>query len=408
LLSSTKYFQSAFVPGRTNINSPPLAIPARWQQLFLHSLMTDILKLKDKYLTTLFLKSYNNYSQGYSEEKLCRLLNISVDESENLKNYLRSKGLIEKMRYKGDSDIILTTEGFDYCLNYREGKTIKRISFTRATIDFAYYYHIIDEKGNTSERYTIVISISDILSAMWGLELNELEKALLLIARDKIAEKLIDDTLNKFEEIVLLTNNSPAKFPYNIKYLVNVSDAEYEVEIEGKPLNQIVSENKLAASIIQIRDTINAIFYKQNSVKLLLLDEERNLLDFFRPANTEEEFSHRVASLGQVSRNLNVEILRKLTGISDTNVRSVQLLNHLLVKLGTENKEIVDILKFLGRIRQGYPIHTDIAGVIEGLSYFSIAYPIEDYESSWGILLSSYLKALTELNKIFMQVYLAK
>lgn len=379
--------------------------------------MIDILKLKDKYLTTLFLKSHNNYSQGYSEEKLCRLLNISVEESENLKNYLRSKGLIEKIRHKGDSDIILTTEGFDYCLNYREGKTIKRISFThsqyllptsRATIDFAYNYHIIDEKGNTSEPYTIVISISDILSAMWGLELNELEKALLLIARDKITEKLIDDTLNKFEEIVLLTNNSPAKFPYNIKYLVNVSEAEYEVEIEGKPLNQIVSENKLAASIIQIRDTINAIFYKQNNVKLLLLDEERNLLDFFRPANTEEEFSHRVASLAQVSRNLNVEILRKLTGITDTNVKSVQLLNHLLVKLGKENKEIVDILKFLGRIRQGYPIHTDIAGVIEGLSYFNIAYPIEDYESSWGILLSSYLKALTELNKIFMQVYLAK
>ena len=379
--------------------------------------MIDILKLKDKYLATLFLKSHNNYSQGYSEEKLCRLLNISVAESENLKNYLRSKGLIEKMRHKGDSDIVLTTEGFDYCLNYREGKTIKRISFThsqfllptsRATIDFAYYYHIIDEKGNTSEPYTIVISISDILSAMWGLELNELEKALLLIARDKITEKLIDDTLNKFEEIVLLTNNSPAKFPYNIKYLVNISDAEYEVEIEGKPLNQIVSENKLAASIIQIRDTINAIFYKQNNIKLLLLDEERNLLDFFRPANTEEEFSHRVASLGQISRNLNVEILRKISGISDTNVKSVQLLNHFLVKLGKENKEIISILKYLGRIRQGYPIHTDIAGVIEGLSYFNIPYPIDDYELSWGILLSNYLKALTELNKIFMQVYLAK
>lgn len=379
--------------------------------------MIDIIKLKDRYLATLFLKSHNNYSQGYDEEKLCRLLNISVEESKNLKNYLRSKGLLEKMRHKSDTDIVLTTEGFDYCLNYREGKIIKVIRFThgqyllptsRATIDFAYYYHIIDEKGNTSEPYKIVISISDILSAMWGLELNDLEKALLLIAKDKIAEKLIDDTLNKFEEIVLLTNNSPAKFPYNTKYLISASDAEYEVEIEGKPLSQNVSENKLAASIIQTRDTINAIFYKQNNVKLLLLDEERNLLDFFRPANTEEEFSHRIASLGQVSRNLNIEVLRKLTGVNDTNVKSVQLLNHLLIKLGKENKEIVDIFKFLGRIRQGYPIHTDIAGVIEGLSYFKITYPIEDYESSWGILLSSYLKALTELNKIFMSVYLAK
>jgi hypothetical protein len=83
-------------------------------------------------------------------------------------------------------------------------------------------------------------------------------------------------------------------------------------------------------------------------------------------------------------------------------------LNHLLIKLGKENKAIIDILKFLGRIRQGYPVHTDIAGVIEGLSYFSIDYPIENYEISWEILLTNYLKALSELNKIFMQVYLAK
>ena len=122
--------------------------------------MLDILKFKDKYLATLSLKSHNSYAQGYNEEKLCRLLNISVEESENLKNYLRAKGLIEKIRYKSDSDIILTTEGFDYCLNHREGKVIKIIRFThskyllptsRATIDFAYYYHIIDEKGNMSE-----------------------------------------------------------------------------------------------------------------------------------------------------------------------------------------------------------------------------------------------------------------
>jgi hypothetical protein len=377
----------------------------------------DILKIKDKYLSFLFLKSRDNYVQGYDEDKLCRLLNISIAQSENLKNYLRSKGLIEKPRHKGDSNVILTTEGYDYCLSKRANKIIKTIRFTysqyllptsRATIDFAYYYHIIDENGNTNEPNTIVVSISDILSSMWGFELKELEKALLLIAKDKITEKLIDNTLNKFEEIVLLTNNSPAKFPYNTKNLIDVSDAEYEVEIEGKSLSEKISENKLAGSIIQLRDTINAVFYKQNSAKLLLLDEERNLLDFFRPAYTEEEFSHRVASLGQVSRNLNTEVLRKLTGITDTNVKSVQLLNHLLIKLGKENKAIIDILKFLGRIRQGYPVHTDIAGVIEGLSYFSIDYPIENYEISWEILLTNYLKALSELNKIFMQVYLAK
>jgi hypothetical protein len=376
----------------------------------------DLLKLKDKYLNALFFKSKNDYTNGFNEVKLCRLINISVEESTNLRNYLTQKGLLEEQRYDNDESIILTADGLDYCLENRANKIVKVIQFThskyvaptgRTASDFVYYYNIIDDNSVDGPK-TITVSISWILITSWGYELNDLEKILLQIAKDKISKKLKEGTLNDFEEVMLLSNNSPTVSPYEPKNLPEANEAEYEVEMGKMPLNQEVIENKLAASIIELRDIINAIFYNQNKQKLLLLNEERNLLDFFKPALNEEEYSNRVASLGQISRHINVEILRKLTSETDKNVKSVQLLEKFLTQIGGSNNNICDTLKYLGRIRQGYPIHTDIAGVIEGLKQFNLKYPIEDYENTWQVLLNSYLNALKDLYKIFSEKYLTE
>lgn len=377
----------------------------------------DILKLKDKYLNTIYLKSKNDYVSGVKESTICKLLGVPIEDTTNLKNYLRDKGLLKNIRYKQDDDIILSTEGLDYCIHRRENKIYKTIKFTgsrplpptgRSTFDFRYNYKIIDENDAISNPMTIIVSISFILCSMWGYETNDLEKILLQIAKDKIIEKLKEGTLNDFEQIMLLSNNSPAESPYQPQYLIDASEAEYEVEIGEKPLNTQVVENKLAASIIETRDIINAIFYQKHHQKLLLLDEERNLLDFFKPATSEEEFSHRIASLGQISRHLNIEILRKITGETDSKIKSIQLLEKLLNKLEVQEKGITNTLKFLGRIRQGYPMHTDIAGVIEGLKFFNIKYPIENYEQTWQILLTNYLQILQSLFKAFEEKYLQK
>lgn len=376
----------------------------------------DTLELKDKYLDALFFKSKEDYINGFDEEKLCKLLNVGVEQTKNLKNYFTESGFLKKRQTKSDTNIILSSQGFDYCLKNREGKRFKVIKFIsgqylgptgRTTTDFAYYYTIIDENGVSNQKI-IKVCISWILNAAWGnYSITDLSRILLQIAKDKIIEKLKEGTLNDFEEIVLLTSNTSNSSPYLPTNLVDANEAEYEVEVGSQSIGIQVTENKLAASIIEIRDIINAIFYDKHKQKLLLLNEERNLLDFFKSATTEEEFSHRIASLGQVSRNLNIEILRKVTCETDSNIKSIQLLSKLLVQLNIEDKNITDTLKYFGRIRQGYPIHTDIAGVIEGLTFFKIDYPIENYEETWQLLLTNYLKILKQLYKIFAEKYLS-
>ena len=274
---------------------------------------------------------------------------------------------------------------------------------------YLYFYDIIHSNGNV-ENKTIEVFASDILSKIWKLDFykqgsNDAEKILLQFAKKTIIEKFKEGTLNDGEEVVLVTSTQPQICPYNPNDLVDTQNESFQIEPENKLLFQEIKDNRLAASIIELRDIINAIFSAKHGEKLLLLNQERNLLDFFKAAKTEEEYSHRVASLGQVSRHLNINILRSITGETNTQIGSVALLDQFLKSLNKQNKSIIEILKYIGYIRKGYPIHVDTRDVIEGYKYFNLKYPVSDFEITWTTLLNQYLFTLKQLYEILAEVY---
>lgn len=371
----------------------------------------------NKFLTTLYLKSANDFKTGYIEVLISKIIGLDSKVSNNILHYLSEKNLINTKSGFGDN-IALTYQGIEYVEELRKGKTFKTIKFkearyipptSRMVFGFLYWYEIINEDG-TIENKTIRVFASDILSMTWQLPFNnkpqDAEKILLQFAKDTIIEKLKEGTLNDQEEVVLMTATQPLGCPYNPQNLVETKYAEYEIETSNKLLMEEISENKLAASIIETRDIINVVFASKHNEKLLLLNEERNLLDFFKSAKTEEDFSHRLSSLGQVSRYMNVSILRKLTNETDTQLGSVILLEKFLKSINKPNKVVIETLRQIGRIRNGYPAHTDIPDVIKGYKHFELKYPVESYEIAWTTLLNYYLEALKELYGIFADIYL--
>lgn len=381
----------------------------------------DIIQTSNKYLNTLYLKSKDDFDRGFSHKTIDKLLGLDKTQAVNAMKYLADKNLIDTQTGLGDN-VKLTSIGIDFALKLRENKLFKTIKFksvrylpsSRDAIEFLYWYDLIDENGNIEPK-TIKVSISGSLCIGWGFQIwsnqpdvdyPKLAKMLLQVGKDKIIEKLKEGTLNEQEELMLLTSTHPNSAPYNPDNLIEPQHAEFEIEVGEKILSEEIKENKLAAAIIEIRDTINAIFHSKHKDKLLLLNEERNLLDFFKTAKTEEEFTHRISSLGQVSRHMNVTILRKLTNETDNELGSVALLDKLLTSLGSQNKSTTDILRNIGRIRMGYPIHTDIAGVIQGYKYFGISYPVADYQTTWTTLLNQYLTSLKQLYEILADAYL--
>lgn len=281
---------------------------------------------------------------------------------------------------------------------------------SRLQFGYLYFYDIIHHNGKTESK-TIEVFASDILSMTWGLDFykqgsRDAEKILLQYAKEAVIEKFKEGTLNEREEVLLLTSTQPSVSPYNPANLVVTEQEEFTIEPEKKVLSQEIKDNKLAASIIETRDIINALFSASHGERLLLLDQERNLLDFFKPAKNEEEYFHRIASLGQTARNINPSVLRKLLNETNSTIGSVALLDKFLISKNKQNKDITDTLKHIGYIRKGYPIHGDnIKDVLVGYKYFKLKYPVEDFENTWTTILNRYLLALKQLYEIFGSIY---
>ena len=97
---------------------------------------------------------------------------------------------------------------------------------------------------------------------------------------------------------------------------------------------------------------------------------------------------------------MNIQCLRQLTETEDTQVKSIQLLDTYLGKIGIENTDCVKTFRKINKLRQSYPVHGDRAkGVVEAHKYFEIEYPIMDFSASWKKLLEKYLEALHLLLK---------
>ena len=382
----------------------------------------DIRNKSEEFLNHLYFKTRIDLSLGLMVDYLGEEIGVNETELRNIVVYLEQKNLVQT---NSNGYTKLTGIGIDRVLESRENKKYLLLRFeaclylqsSRDAIEYLFDY-VIGEDEKNLDRKQIKVSISGSLALQWGFSIwssnsdydyKELIRIFILLAKDKIQEKIKEGTLLDFEEIMFLTS-SQIKKPTNTKSINDSDPIEFEIEIESHAimLKEEIAENKLAAAIIETRDIINSIFYNLHSARILMLDEERNLLDFFKSANSEEEYSHRIASLGQVARSLNIIILRKLTTETDTQIGSIQLLQKYFTLKNISIQEITPCLKHIGRIRQGYPIHSDITNVLDSYRYFGLTYPVENYELTWRILLEKYLAALKEFKKLLEDMYFEK
>jgi hypothetical protein len=381
----------------------------------------DIRLKSQEFLHLLYFKTKNDFGSPVAVDNFTEHLQIDTTQNTNVLEYLEQKGFVQTSNIGYTK---LTSMGIDHILVKRENKNYVQIKFesykyldsSRDAIEYLFLY-TIGENDQNVESKNIKVSISGTLAMYWGFNIwsgnhnsdyRELVKIFIHLAKNKIEEKYKEGSLLDNEEIMYLSNHEIQKPVVNKRSNQIETEFEFEISSFTPLLAEEIQENKLAAAIIETRDIINSLFYNLAKTKILLLDEERNLLDFFKQANSEEEYSHRLASLGQVSRNLNIDILRRLTQQTDTKIGSIVLLEMYFTSLGHTSQNITTVLKKIGRIRQGYPIHTDKANVIDSYNFFKIAYPVTEYSKTWIKLLEHYLTALQEFKEILDKQYFEK
>ncbi len=302
-------------------------------------------------------------------------------------------------------------------LIFKDEPSIKQSSIIDEYI-YSQYYKVITSKKNSSEadkplneEKHINVKITGQLVVFWNLKesISDLKKVLFEYGKRHIIEKLKDRTLQESEELILTTNNQPDdECPLDLEKITNPSNTILEIKLPEKTIVENIQSSSLAASIIENRDYINAIYKMKHKCKILTLNQERKLLELFRSVESQEELSFRISSLASLVTDLNIDELRKITDINDSNTKSISLLEAFLEKLNYKGDDIIKPLRKINHIRQAYPIHTDeVKGLLKTFEYFKIIYPINDNDPNevWKILMSSYLKSLKEFLKVLKLNY---
>ena len=260
-------------------------------------------------------------------------------------------------------------------------------------------------KKDRYSEHVFRIGFSTFLLMGWGegiysLEENTIIKMAYPFVESNIIEKINDGTIKDFDERIYTREDNLPQYPFDLNKIGTIEGKKIDVEEPQRTIGEIIETNPLADEIIQLRDNINTLFHDKHKENLLFLNEERGILNFFRAVKTEEEFTHRIASLGELIKNMNSKKLKSIVKEHDDKDGSISLLEKFIKQTGKKEFKLIEIFRNINRVRQGFPIHTDKAGVISSLGYFGLTYPIDDYSYAWKIILMNYRDALQELKEI--------
>lgn len=247
---------------------------------------------------------------------------------------------------------------------------------------------------------SIEIEVSRTLQTVWGVTDNELQT----ISGSLAVDNILQDPYGEHTSITLNTftaHRTPPKRPqFEIGELVAVTEQKMIKEVE---MTQITF---LADDISEIRDQINAISKYVISERILELPQERAIIEMYKPVQTKEEFSNRLASLAGLITAINAIAIKNHLGIPGNDKRgSILLVEALLTNFSSTDdaKSVCDVLKQINYLRQGYPVHGDnVDRVLPAHDFFGITYPIPDYGSAWEIIIRRYFEAMQKMQEIFV------
>lgn len=380
--------------------------------------MVSVVEKSNELLKVLALVTNQNITKVESIDYIRRLIEVPKEDINSLIFYLVARNLIHTTQ--NNTHINLTAEGLDKVFELKKHRKYLVIEFKygestgNPNVDgseYTFYYKILRDNVEIAEDNRISISISRSMYVDWkrqfssyDIKLNSklLQIVLFQYAKNDVIEKIISAEIKKAEKKIILAPiwEEERCLYTDIENYVTPENVLYEIEIEYQKPTKVKKTNNVAKLIFEERDTINTKFHSLNGEILLKIENERAINDINNDAKTLEDFSHRKSSLSHLARSFNIEKLRELTNIKDKKIPSVTLLETFLAKKGYENTQLIKTLRSLGRIRQGYPIHTDLTGVQKSLEELGLKFPISNYDTAWKTLLNKYYLCLKELSEI--------
>ncbi len=372
-------------------------------------------EIEEYYLASLYHKTKDNPAAGFRADTIAQAIGLKPSEVAPLQYQLIESGYMKSV--PGAKRVALSGLGMRVAQAIlKDLETIVVTVFDGHAIPvesvmlyrYMYYYRLSTLPSN--QYKSITVGISDFVQMYdWKLSFSpggSAESILLLHARDKIMQDVIADNVPDEQTVKILQQDLPNLPTYQPSDAPPMKDAEFYVFRRVRPrLPQPPTHRSVPDLIVETRTAINLLFKKKHDKILLKFTQEENLLDLSKGAHTKEELNTRVISLGSTAGEMDVDLLRTLTGEADTQVRSIQLLKKLLVSLDPGVETHIKTLQNIATVRNGYPAHKDKPETIKAYDALGLTYPVTDYSATWQTLLRHYLAALQGINDTIQQKY---
>ena len=282
----------------------------------------------------------------------------------------------------------------------------KFLPTTRTSVDYLIHYCFVPtefvdtpEQELKTQSGSVLVGISYPLLSVWHLEEEDLKKVLFEYAKRHTIEKAEEKALGGDSNLDLTTYNFPQVCPYNPQRIKIGFNHPLIVDVpEENPMSS-AEPSALPSQIIDLRDSINAIFGERFKGRLLALPQERHLVELFKQCKDHETFAYRVASMGGLAAAINVKDLKKYT--QDEHNKPLNILGAFLRANNFPEDRvnpIMDLLQNFNRLRRMYPVHTDRAdGVLEAHRALGLDYPVSDHSEAGYLLLKFYRDCLERI-----------
>jgi hypothetical protein len=296
-----------------------------------------------------------------------------------------------------DRVLPVTRDGVDYELDYSFGPA-----------------HLVGAPDATHGTGTVSVGISRTLSSIWNLDGELLRRVLYEYAKRHVLAKAEEAALGGRSEIQLTSASAPKSCPFDPSRVRPVFNQPLGVAIPTRNPMAAAEPASLPSQIIDLRDSVNAIFGEQFGGRLLTLPQERHIIELFKQCDDHESFAYRVASIGGLATAIDLAVLRrqlqkaiktktdgrKTPGATPEAAKPIGLLGSFLRGRypGGDVDPIMDAIKNFNNLRRMYPIHTDRAGgVLPAHRFFAIDYPVTDHAEAGRKLLEAYRHTLERL-----------
>lgn len=303
------------------------------------------------------------------------------------------------VKFTNDEWLPVTRDGSDYrlCYSFVDSKLVDK-----------------PEESFHTKQGQIIIGISGTLETMWGLNRDGLQKVLFEYGKRHLETMISEGAMVERTEVQLTTASAPKQCPFDPKRINILLGTPFEFLLPSENPLAGAKPSSLAFQIVDLRDSINAIFGEKYKERLLTLPQERHLVELFKSCDTHEKFAYRVASLGGLVTAIEPKALKALIPMEKTeneiessnaqkNNEELKPLDLLGIFLrcsypGDKVSVVMESLVGFNHLRRMYPIHTDRAkGVLSAHRFFDLDYPVSDYQKAWLRLLERYRDALEAL-----------